>query len=69
MFHHDISTGYTVKLYFLTMLINVKLFEEKKKKKKRNSPVGHFAFTVARVGFVELILFIYTRHVMNEHFV
>lgn len=32
MFHHDISTGYTVKLYFLTMLINVKLFEEKKKK-------------------------------------
>lgn len=48
------------------MLINVKLFEEKK---NQNPPVGHFAFTVARVGFVELILFIYTRHVMNEHFV
>lgn len=47
------------------MLINVKLFE----KKNQNSPVGRFAFTVARVGFVKLILFIYTRHVMNEHFV
>lgn len=71
-----ISTGY--KLYFLSILINVKLFAEKHHEwtKSPTPPQldsSGFAFNIARFEsflFYPLILFIYAEtHVMNEHFV